>query len=113
MKLYDLVKFQLTIVPYLRDDDKMLIWEIWHDQGFTHNGYLEFGDFLKATSPESIRRCRQKIQENFPELRGSERVKKARNKIADQKGTHVYREIFTKKVPTNLSLLDVKVEEDL
>lgn len=72
----------LTEKPHLRDSDDKLIANIWNEQmGFVSGGGLlskqtTAYDFLLAfsesqyTSPESIRRCRQKIQEQNPELRG-------------------------------------------
>lgn len=60
--------------PVLRDDDLRLIANMWGQEVDTHN--LPLADFLRMfaggaiTSPESIRRVRQKLQETFPELRG-------------------------------------------
>lgn len=62
-----------------RDNDNLLIALIWYAeisrQGESPDNYPSI-DFLKSfslgkfTSAESIRRCRQKLQEDFPGLRG-------------------------------------------
>jgi hypothetical protein len=95
MKLYDKIKSLLEQYPVLRDSDKKLIWAIWDKEGFAVNRVMRFDDFMLATSPESIRRCRQKIQELNPDLEGTVKVRRARKEISDQKGTHIFRE----KVP--------------
>lgn len=69
----------LTIHENLRDSDNKLIATIWriecHGQGFKMETMRAY-DFLKLlsenklTSSEAIRRARQKIQEEQPELRG-------------------------------------------
>ena len=98
MKLYDTVKEMLEKYPPLRDSDRLLIWNIWGKQGKLIRSNdpaltsISKQEFMLAASPESIRRCRQKIQENFPELRASENIQKEKDAIANQKGTHVYRE---------------------
>jgi len=71
----------LTKFPHLRDSDTKLIATIWgSDIGKDENGLIakQITAFLfleqfangKFTSPESIRRIRQKIQEQNEELRG-------------------------------------------
>ena len=75
------VEKYLIAVPHCRDDDNRLMCNIWREEmeeayGLTHSskGYLEFlMDFSKhkLSSPESIRRMRQKIQEQQPMLRGT------------------------------------------
>lgn len=96
MKTYDLVKDLLIKYPAMRDSDRLLIWNVWGRRGYLtvedNTSIIRKESFMTATSPESIRRCRQKIQENFPELRSSKKVQEEKDKIADQKGTHIYRE---------------------
>jgi hypothetical protein len=59
-----------------RDDDNKLIARIWHEEFGRLEGDSAM-DLLKAlalgklTSSESIRRSRQKTQEEHPELRGT------------------------------------------
>lgn len=64
---------------HLRDDDRRLIATIWYKelQGSDLDPYkcsaINFLDLFvnkKITHPESIRRCRAKLQELHPELRG-------------------------------------------
>lgn len=47
---------------------------------------------MNAPSCESIRRCRQKIQEHYPELGPNKEVKKLRKNKQESKSTFVYRE---------------------
>lgn len=98
-KIYDLVYHLLVKYPQLRDSDKLLIWNVWGRNGYIDKFNTEMGEtyimrsnFLEATSPESIRRCRQKIQETHPELRSSKAIQAEKDKLAAQKGTHIYRE---------------------
>ena len=88
----DVEKF-LTKYPPLRDDDERLMANIW----MSHIGNLESqngADILRMLakhqlpSYESVSRCRRKIQELKPELRGEKwvqrqkRAKKIRKEIA-------------------------------
>jgi hypothetical protein len=77
LKIKNKVHFYLKKYPHLRDDDNGLIANIWYEElGVRHDPHLlaiyflaEFADG-NLSSPESIRRSRQKIQEDHPELRG-------------------------------------------
>lgn len=97
-KIYDLVKELLTDYPELRDSDKELIWSVWIKLGYVKEddyyqvALIDKSDFMKAPSTETIRRCRQKIQELHPELQSSKWIQEQRKKIEDQRGTHIYRE---------------------
>ena len=88
----DVEKF-LTKYPPLRDDDDRLMANIW----MSHIGNLEIKngkDILhmlaqhQLPSYESVSRCRRKIQEQNPKLRGEKwigrqkRAKKIRKEIA-------------------------------
>lgn len=59
----------------MRDDDSLLIADIWREQ-LEGMGAKSMYDVLNAIagkmlhSPESIRRSRQKIQQTYPNLRG-------------------------------------------
>lgn len=73
--------------PHLRDDDNKLIASIWYIE-VKDLQYISGLKFLKLfsegelTSPESIRRMRQKIQEDTKEYRGenyAERHKESDN----------------------------------
>lgn len=87
MKIFDKVKLMLEESPRLRDSDKKLYWELcnWGDT-------VHYMDWLEAPSYESVRRSRQKCQELFPELRGSEWVTARRREKEETKGTFIYRE---------------------
>ena len=72
------VKMFLQRHPQLRDSDTELIANIWITEmggqtsvsgmnAMQAMGYIATG---KVSSPESIMRCRRKLQEEFPELRG-------------------------------------------
>jgi len=93
-KLYDEIKNILTAFPETRDSDKKLIWTFWSENGYI-NSYsgISRTSFMDSPSTESIRRCRQKIQQLHLNLRPmSENVKKARHSIERQRGTHIFRE---------------------
>jgi hypothetical protein len=73
----DKVKFLLDTYPHLRDNDFKLIanyyfYEVGHDDINTMSAldFLEMFATGKLTHSESIRRVRQKIQEDNPHLRG-------------------------------------------
>jgi len=60
----------------MRDDDALLMADIWR-QELAELGAKSVYDVLNAiagrmvTSPESIRRSRQKVQQDYPNLRGT------------------------------------------
>jgi hypothetical protein len=63
--------------PHLRDDDNKLISNFYFfEVGKNTINQMSAMDFLKLlstgnlTAPETIRRCRQKLQEENPSLRG-------------------------------------------
>jgi len=70
------VKRLLEKHPHLRDSDERLIATIWYNEAGLITGNVSAVDLLnlyinkKLSSPESIRRNRQKIQEEFIYLRG-------------------------------------------
>lgn len=76
----------LTDQPYIRDRDNALIAEIWSKEIAKLENYesLSATDLLciiscdTLTSPESITRCRRKVQQEIPSLRGE--YYKARHK---------------------------------
>lgn len=92
-KTYDLIKKLLTNDPELRDSDKKLIWEVWDQLNLTDSFvYISRLNFMKAPSTETIRRCRQKIQELHPELQSSKRIRELREEKEKEKGTFIFRE---------------------
>ena len=70
------VKLRLEASTKVRDDDSLLIAQIWRDQ-LEELGAKTSYDVLNAIagkllySPESIRRSRQKVQQDNPNLRGT------------------------------------------
>jgi altronate dehydratase len=76
--IHDLVKHYLTINPKHRDNDNSLIATIWAKEcgGMSTVTNISAYEFLKLfadrklTNPETIRRARQRIQQEYPELRG-------------------------------------------
>lgn len=100
MKLYDRIKFLLGASAEYRNSDRKLIWRIWKDEFLVDSPYsqaeaITFEAFMKATSPETCRRTRQKVQSDHPELQSDKQVLEAKKRIQNQKGTFVYREEFT------------------
>lgn len=77
------VKMILQNHPLTRDDDNLLILKLWAEEnpdirtpGFS---FVDFSKQLlagKFSNTESIRRCRQKIQQEFPHLRGQAYLKR-------------------------------------
>ena len=70
----DIVKRLLTNHPHLRDSDNKLLANVWF-QSVTplEEAWMDFLALIahgNLPSSESIRRCRQKLQELNPELRG-------------------------------------------
>lgn len=72
----------LTVQPSNRDNDMALLANIWKEEFIAMHGAATYAKavlhgFLgimankKLSSPESVRRLRQKVQEEQPELRGS------------------------------------------
>lgn len=73
----DKVEILLKNQPHLRDDDNKLISNFYYfeigRQTIQEMSAMDFLSILSKghlTPPESIRRCRQKLQEENPELRG-------------------------------------------
>ena len=93
MKIYDLIKITLEDYPETRNSDKKLIWRVWCKLGYIDTGYALYEeDFMRSPSTETIRRCRQKIQELNPELQATRRIRGLRKSVELQRGTHVFRE---------------------
>lgn len=76
--IQNLVRNILTEYPQTRDNDKLLVFKIWGIQNpkIRDNEYL-LHDFAREfifgntfTDTETIRRTRQKLQENHSNLRG-------------------------------------------
>ena len=86
----DNVRDLLVRMPHLRDDDNRLIANYWliESGGTAHNKQRTAYDFLKVfgtgnlTSAESIRRMRQKLQEEDITLRGAKY--KLRHDLAEE-----------------------------
>ena len=87
----DRVKSLLEKYPHLRDSDNKLIANIWNQdllkmglrpKDISGNSLLTYYSTDKLTNAETIRRVRQKIQEENPELRGS--VEGLRKEEAEQ-----------------------------
>ena len=76
----------LELKPHLRDDDNSLICNIWFSEvdnigDYSAIKFLKIFSEGKLTSPESIRRMRQKLQEENESFRGESY--KARHKEKD------------------------------
>lgn len=83
IKVKDKVEYLLNKNHVFRDNDNKLIARIWLSEIITNDA----NDFLKSfgngnhTSPEAIRRARQKLQEQNPSLRGSLYNKRHKNSV--------------------------------
>ena len=76
--------------PALRDNDNLLMSTIWKEQSNILNFFQRF-ERGKLHSPETIRRARQKLQEDFPHLRGElyEVRQKRQEKVKQELGYKV------------------------
>lgn len=102
MKTYDLIKQLLEKYPELRNNDKELQWKVCENQGITVNGFLSKENFLyKAKSFETIRRSRQKAQEENPHLRANPQTQEARMEKQKSKGTWIFRDNIARFVPND------------
>ena len=75
------VEFCLETYPICRDDDNMLIgaiYSIFYDVDVKRTTFKEILMRNDLPSFETIRRCRQKAQEQRPELRGTRYAQKKR-----------------------------------
>jgi len=83
-KTKDKVKLLLEQHPHLRDSDSKLISSFWYFELGDSINNIKAVEMLKLycdgalSCPESIRRCRAKIQEQEPELRGESYYKRNR-----------------------------------
>jgi len=86
----ELVRQLLEQYPQTRDNDNLLMSMIWRSESNLFNFYsrLESG---KLTQAETIRRCRQRLQLDHPELRGTmyELRQKHQKKIKEELGYSV------------------------
>jgi ribosomal protein S2 len=103
-KTYDLVKKVLIDSEQARNSDKECIWQVYKRIGavkdvewFGQREAIIKENFLSGKLPsfETIRRSRQKIQELHEELKAtSSQVRKRRKQLEDQRGTHIFRDIY-------------------
>lgn len=103
MKLYDKVRWLLEVSQDCRNSDKEVIWRIWEDEysvKTTGGGqrFLTKELYMRATNSETIRRTRQKVQEDHPELQSDKKVLESKKKKESTKGIFVYHEPFTGKL---------------
>lgn len=85
----DKVRVLLAQKPKTRDSDEYLIAMFWwqEDFDFFNDASKTAKDFLgsfssgKFTKPESIRRVRQKIMEQHPELRGKSYIERRKQAV--------------------------------
>lgn len=68
-QIIDIVRELLEKKAELRDNDNLLMATIWESQSNIFNFFHRFKSG-KLHSPESIRRARQKLQEEYKHLRG-------------------------------------------
>lgn len=84
MRIKDVVKRILSEIPETRDSDKLLILYVWQAQGLVFTPE-QIQAYKKVASSETIRRIRQKFQEEGL-YRASDDVEEARyNKFVETK----------------------------
>lgn len=89
INVYTRVKRIMEADIMTRDDDGLLIARFDAElnpmvYGLTYVQVMSDRAGLGLPSCESIRRARQKVQEEYPELQGSERAKKARQQKREE-----------------------------
>jgi SMC interacting uncharacterized protein involved in chromosome segregation len=87
----DKIKYLLEKYPHLRDDDNKLIANVWYneaDKSLSTEEFLKLLSQGKLTNSESIRRCRQKIQEQNIHLRGKRYNYRQEENIQTQLNIH-------------------------
>lgn len=82
MRVKDKVARVLSQKPETRDNDKLLMLYVWQIEGL-HLSDSQLEKFKNASSPESIRRMRQKMQEEG-QYRASEAVEQKRYELYEQ-----------------------------
>lgn len=62
----------LTDVPETRDNDKLLLVEIWRKESKSLSAHGFFDELFQGliSFPDTITRVRRKLQEKYPSLRG-------------------------------------------
>ena len=90
MNTYDRVKKLLELNPELRDSDRKLIWRFWENENGRTYEEIDFDTFMGLTSTESIRRARQKVQEQHPELSSSKSVQAMKDEKEQMHGNFIY-----------------------
>lgn len=92
MKLYDVIYKLLKEHTELRDSDKKLQWRIMELTGAIRNGVLTYESWMNAENTETIRRTRQRVQEDHEELKSSPQVQAYKDAKESTQGKFVYRE---------------------
>lgn len=82
VKILKLVEDELKVNQRSREDDRYLMLRIWYREGFRLTEEQR-GVFMSVSSPESIRRTRQKLQENGDYL-ASKEVQEKRRELEQQ-----------------------------
>ena len=90
MNLYLKIKDLLIEDKKYRNSDRELFWRIWEDEGNVSNNYLTKSQFFACTSPETIRRTRQKVVENHKELEADPSVLERRSSVEKTGGNFVF-----------------------
>lgn len=85
-KILPLVKSVLTDIPACRDNDAKLMWNVWFKQlpNIKERSVEEIAALHikgKLGSWESITRCRRKLQEEYPHLRGDKYEKRHQEEV--------------------------------
>ena len=93
MKVYDKVKYLLETFPECKDSDKKLLWRYWSCQINKTSQLLDsidYHDFNRLVSAESITRARRAVQEHHEELRASKKIEEARSSKANNPHQWLY-----------------------
>jgi hypothetical protein len=80
----EIVRELLENKPELRDNDNLLMSTIWKQQSNILNFFHRF-ETGRLHSPETIRRTRQKLQEDYEHLRGESYVARQKKQVKVKK----------------------------
>jgi len=91
--MYDLVKMILKQDEQSGSDDRRLIWVVYKSMGFVREDSLDYENFRRCPTPETITRARRKVQELCPEL-ADEKTKEKRLERESKKGYFIFNERY-------------------
>lgn len=72
MRIKEVVISVLQKHERARNNDRFLQFCVWNMEGLIKNKAITWDAYMRATDPETIRRTRQKVQEEYPQYRATD-----------------------------------------